>query len=182
VAGDALAEASLTRARAGDEEAFRTLTEPHRRELQLHCYRIPRLGAGRRGHGAGDAPGRLAEPRGVRGSRLRALLALPDRDQPLPERAARAVAPPQGGTSHWSLAGAHAPNRAGLARAIPPRAARGHPRPLRRAGGALRSQGVDRAFVHRRPPAPAAPPARGARARASAPPRLPRCSTPARSR
>ena len=31
---------TLTRARAGDEEAFRALTEPHRRELQLHCYRI----------------------------------------------------------------------------------------------------------------------------------------------
>jgi RNA polymerase sigma-70 factor (ECF subfamily) len=30
----------LTRARAGDEQAFRDLTEPHRRELQLHCYRI----------------------------------------------------------------------------------------------------------------------------------------------
>jgi RNA polymerase sigma-70 factor (ECF subfamily) len=30
----------LTRARAGDEEAFRELTESHRRELQLHCYRI----------------------------------------------------------------------------------------------------------------------------------------------
>ena len=30
----------LTRARAGDEQAFRELTDPHRRELQLHCYRI----------------------------------------------------------------------------------------------------------------------------------------------
>jgi RNA polymerase sigma-70 factor (TIGR02960 family) len=30
----------LARARAGDEEAFRELTEPHRRELQVHCYRI----------------------------------------------------------------------------------------------------------------------------------------------
>jgi RNA polymerase sigma-70 factor (ECF subfamily) len=30
----------LERAQAGDEEAFRELTEPHRRELQLHCYRI----------------------------------------------------------------------------------------------------------------------------------------------
>ena len=38
--GDALDEATLARARAGDEEAFRELTDPHRRELQLHCYRI----------------------------------------------------------------------------------------------------------------------------------------------
>jgi RNA polymerase sigma-70 factor (TIGR02960 family) len=38
--GDALDEAKLVRARAGDEEAFRELTEPTRRELQLHCYRI----------------------------------------------------------------------------------------------------------------------------------------------
>ena len=30
----------LTRARAGDEEAFGSLVEPYRRELQLHCYRI----------------------------------------------------------------------------------------------------------------------------------------------
>jgi RNA polymerase sigma-70 factor (TIGR02960 family) len=30
----------LVRARAGDEEAFRELTDPYRRELQLHCYRI----------------------------------------------------------------------------------------------------------------------------------------------
>jgi RNA polymerase sigma-70 factor, ECF subfamily len=40
VPGDALGEAKLARARAGDEEAFRELTEPHRRELQLHCYRM----------------------------------------------------------------------------------------------------------------------------------------------
>src|SRR5271154_3780860 len=31
---------TLTRARAGDEQAFRDLTDAHRRELQLHCYRI----------------------------------------------------------------------------------------------------------------------------------------------
>src|SRR3954464_2699648 len=30
----------LARARAGDEQAFRALTDPHRRELQVHCYRI----------------------------------------------------------------------------------------------------------------------------------------------
>jgi RNA polymerase sigma-70 factor (TIGR02960 family) len=33
-------ERALTLARAGDEEAFRELTEPYARELQLHCYRI----------------------------------------------------------------------------------------------------------------------------------------------
>jgi RNA polymerase sigma-70 factor (TIGR02960 family) len=30
----------LSRARAGDGDAFRELTEPHRRELQVHCYRM----------------------------------------------------------------------------------------------------------------------------------------------
>jgi RNA polymerase sigma-70 factor (TIGR02960 family) len=30
----------MTRARAGDGEAFRELTEPHHRELQVHCYRM----------------------------------------------------------------------------------------------------------------------------------------------
>ncbi|MBO0682747.1 MAG: sigma-70 family RNA polymerase sigma factor [Candidatus Dormibacteraeota bacterium] len=30
----------IARARAGDGEAFRKLAEPHRRELQVHCYRM----------------------------------------------------------------------------------------------------------------------------------------------
>src|SRR6266550_3854283 len=30
----------ISRARAGDADAFRQLTEPHRRELQVHCYRM----------------------------------------------------------------------------------------------------------------------------------------------
>jgi RNA polymerase sigma-70 factor (TIGR02960 family) len=38
--GHGLGEAKLAQARAGDEAAFRELTEPHQRELQLHCYRI----------------------------------------------------------------------------------------------------------------------------------------------
>jgi RNA polymerase sigma-70 factor (TIGR02960 family) len=33
-------EQTIVRARAGDEDAFRELTDPYRRELQLHIYRI----------------------------------------------------------------------------------------------------------------------------------------------
>jgi RNA polymerase sigma-70 factor (ECF subfamily) len=35
-----MSEQVLARARAGDETAFRELTDPYRRELQVHCYRI----------------------------------------------------------------------------------------------------------------------------------------------
>ncbi len=35
-----MSDTALLRARAGDEHAFRELTDPYRRELQLHCYRI----------------------------------------------------------------------------------------------------------------------------------------------
>jgi RNA polymerase sigma-70 factor (TIGR02960 family) len=33
-------ETTLSLARRGDEDAFRALTDPYRRELQVHCYRI----------------------------------------------------------------------------------------------------------------------------------------------
>ncbi|HEY6297915.1 MAG TPA: sigma factor, partial [Streptosporangiaceae bacterium] len=35
-----MTEATLARAQAGDDEAFRELIDPYRRELMAHCYRI----------------------------------------------------------------------------------------------------------------------------------------------
>jgi RNA polymerase sigma-70 factor (TIGR02960 family) len=35
-----MTETTIQRARTGDEQAFRALTDPLRRELQVHCYRI----------------------------------------------------------------------------------------------------------------------------------------------
>jgi RNA polymerase sigma-70 factor, ECF subfamily len=40
VSDSGMIEVTLTQAREGDERAFRELTNPYRRELQLHCYRI----------------------------------------------------------------------------------------------------------------------------------------------
>src|SRR3954471_22544972 len=35
-----MSDDAISRARVGDENAFRELVDPYRRELQLHCYRI----------------------------------------------------------------------------------------------------------------------------------------------
>jgi RNA polymerase sigma-70 factor, ECF subfamily len=40
VSASVMNEPVLSRARGGDQDAFRALTDPYRRELQVHCYRI----------------------------------------------------------------------------------------------------------------------------------------------
>src|SRR5438067_486335 len=76
----------------------------------------PGLAPGRRGPPPGDAASRLARARPVRGKGLRALLAIPHRDESLPELPAR-----RGPAAEATGATAR---RAGLAAALSRRAAR----------------------------------------------------------
>ena len=118
-----MTERTLARARAGDEDAFRELTDPYRRELQLHIYRI--VGS------AQDAEDLLQETllaawRGLEqfeGARVGPCLAVPDRDQPLAGCPAREPTPP-GGPADDPDARADTLERAALARALPRRSSR----------------------------------------------------------
>ena len=144
-----------------------------RRELELHCYRM--LGS------VQDAEDLVQETflaawRGLDGFEGRASpahLAVPDRDEPLPERAARRLAPP---ATRSSLAGATRPSPRAWASRCGCSRYSGRPATER-----LRGARGGRARVRHRPPAP---PAHASARRsccatcsASAPPRSPRCST-----
>ena len=140
----------------------------------MHCYRMLGSFAGRRGRPAGHAAGRLAGPRRVRGARLDAHLALPDRHQPLPQRAARGQpAPGQGvGRARRRPARADPARRGRLARAVSRRPPRGRGRRAARPGGPLRADRVHLAGLRDRAAGPAAPP--GRRAHPARRPRVPR--------
>ena len=106
---------ALERARVGEEDAFRELTDPFRRELQVHIYRI--VGS------AQDAEDLLQETllaawRGldcVRGTGVGPRLAVPDRDQPFSRCAPRDPAPPGGPAADDRNARAHPLRRGDLA-------------------------------------------------------------------
>ncbi len=105
----------IARAQAGDDEAFRQLIGPYRRELQVHCYRI--LGS------VQDAEDALQE----------ALLA-----------AWQGLGGFEGRSSVrtwlYRVTGAHPAGRGGLARALPGPPPGGAPRRCARSRGPVRGQ------------------------------------------
>src|SRR6266536_4612838 len=119
--------------------------------------RTPRTGSRRRSWRRGE--GSTASRAGVG-----ALLAVPDRDQPPPQRATRQRTPPEGGSADGRAPPTDTTDRAHLAGAVPRRAAEGLAEASPGPGGSIRDQGDDRAGVRGGAPAPSSPPAGRARA------------------
>lgn len=131
-----------------------------------------RLADRRRGHAAGDAAGGLARAGRIPGALVGAVLAVPHRDQPVPQRAARrpSARPGRAGPS-VPAARTHPPRRYHLAAALPRHPARRHLRHRARPGRPLPGHRGDRtglcgrAAAHAAAPGRHAPAARRARLR-----------------
>ena len=164
----------IARARAGDGEAFRALTEPHRRELQVHCYRM--LGS------LQDAEDALQDTllsawQGLGGFEGRASIRTwlyriaTNRCLDALRSARRRPA------KEWDIPGVDPPEptaarRGRVARALSRRPPRGRDRCAARPRGPLRADRIHLPGLRDRAPAPSASPAR--RARLARRPRIPR--------
>ena len=164
----------ISRARAGDGDAFRELTEPHRRELQVHCYRM--LGSFQDAEDALQDT-LLAAWQGFGGfegrASLRTWLYRIATNRCLNARRSASRRP----AKEWDVpsvrtARADPARRGRLARAISRRPARGCDRRAARPGGPLRADRIDLAGLRDRPSGPAASPAR--RPHLARRPRIPR--------
>ena len=144
----------------------------------------PRIPPRRRGPGPGDAARGLARVGRLRGTCVVARLAVPDRDQPLPERAARPLPPRADGLFDGRAARAHAAKRAGAGSSrTPTRCSKGSrtPPPGRTRATRCARRSASRSW----PRCSSCRRASGPRSccatcSATAPPRWPRCSTAAK--
>ncbi len=125
--------------------------------LLPHARLAPRRGR----RAAGHAAGRLARPRRVRGTRVASHVALPDRHQPVPQRAPlgepatrQRVGRPRRGATRADSA-----RRSGVARAISRRASPRRNRRIARPRRSLRAARIHLAGVRESPSGPAASPA-----------------------
>ena len=164
----------IARARAGDGEAFRALTEPHRRELQVHCYRM--LGSLQDAEDAVQDT-LLSAWQGLGGfegrASIRTWLYRIATNRCLDALALGPPTPGQGvGHPRSRPARADPARRGRVARALSRRPPRGRDRRAARPRGPLRADRVHLAGLRDRAPAPAASPARGARLARR--PRIPR--------
>ena len=154
----------IARARAGDGEAFRALTEPHRRELQVHCYRM--LGSVQDAEDAVQDT-LLAAWQGFGGfegrASLRTWLYRIATNRCLDARRAASRRP----AKEWDVPGVEPPEATRLGEAVwlepyPDALLEGAIRQAARPGGPLRAGRSHLTGVRDRPAAPAAPPARRA--------------------
>ena len=154
----------ISRARAGDGEAFRELTEPYRRELQVHCYRM--LGSFQDAEDALQDT-LLAAWQGFGGfegrASLRTWLYRIATNRCLNARRSASRRP----AKEWDMPNVEPPEPTRLGEVVwlepfPDALLEGGDRRAARPGGPLRADRIHLPGLRDRPSGPAAPPARGA--------------------